>query len=352
LFDFKGGKMRKLRASIISAALVLGSFAVAPAANAETISGSGSSYAGKMFAECIAGYTAHTVSYNPAGSGTGKKDFAAGTTAFGASDSLYTSGYPTFKFTYIPAVAGPIAVAYNVPGLTNFRLTPKLISDIFLGKITKWNDPAIAKVNRGVKLPNEKFVVVYRKDGSGTTNNFANWLRQTVGSPWVQNDSWTTAAGGQAVGIAGDKNQGVRAEMEKSRYSIAYLDLADALQAKFGLTAVQNGAGKFVKPSVATAKNFLAAQSMKSNGVVLFDYKKTRGTASNGKATTNYYSIVLVAYAMAPTASTNAAKTKAGKEFLSYVINTCVPAKGAKLGYVAFSGSFLKTANVLLNKVK
>ncbi len=344
--------MRRKSAFITAIALVLGSLAIAPAANAETISGSGSSYAGKMFAECIAGYTDHTVSYNPAGSSTGKRDFTAGTTTFGASDSLYTSGKPAFPFTYIPAVAGPIAVAYNAPELKNFRLTPALISDIFLGKITKWNDPKIAAVNKGIKLPNEKFTVVYRKDGSGTSNNFANWLKQTVGKPWVQNDSWVTATGNAAVGIAGDKNQGVRAEMVKVPYSIGYLDLADALQAGFGLTAVENGAKKFVKPSVATARNFLAAQTMKSNGEVLFDYRKTAGQDSTGKKTTNYYSIVLVAYAMAPTKSTNAAKSAAAKDFLGYVVNTCVPSKGAKLGYVAFSGSFQKRANQLLGTVK
>lgn len=343
--------MRRVPAIVASVALVLGSMAAAPAAYADSISGSGSSYAGKMFAECIAGYTTHTVAYNPAGSSTGKRDFTAGTTAFGASDSLYTSGAPTFKYTYIPAVAGPIAVAYNAPELKNFRLTPALISDIFLGKITKWNDAKIAAVNPGVKLPDQPFTVVYRKDGSGTTNNFANWLKQTVGSPWKAEDAWATATGNTVVGIAGDKNQGVRAEMEKVKYSIGYLDLADALQAKFGLTAVQNGAKKFVKPTVATAKAFLAAQKMTSDGIVLFDYKQTYGTGTNGKRTDNYYSIVLVAYAMAPTAA-GTAKATAAKDFLKYVVNTCVPQKGAKLGYVAFSGEFLKTSNALINKVK
>lgn len=344
--------MRKKSAILTSIALVLGSLAIAPAANAETISGSGSSYAGKMIAECIAGYTNHTVSYNPAGSGTGQKDFTAGTTTFGASDALYTSGKPTFPFTYVPVVAGPIAIAYNAPELKNFRLTPALISDIFLGKITKWNDPKIAAVNKGVNLPNQPFTVVYRKDGSGTSNNLANWLKQTVGSPWKQDNSWAVATGGAPVGIQGDKNQGVRTEMEKVKYSIGYLDLADALQAKFGLAAVQNGAKAFVKPSVATAKNFLGAQSMDAKGEVKFDYRKTYGTASNGKKTNNYYSIVLVAYAMAPTKSTAPAKAAAASEFLGFMLNSCVPAKGAPLGYVAFSGSFLSKANALLAKVK
>ena len=344
--------MRKVRATMAAAALIVSSIVAAPAAYAEEldIKGSGSSYAGKMFAECIAGYP--TVSYNPAGSGTGKKDFTAGNTAFGASDSLYTSGKPTFKFTYIPAVAGPVAIAYNAPELKNFRLTPALISDIFTGKIKKWNDPKVKAVNPGVTLPNQNFNVVYRKDASGTSNNFANWLKQTVpGAGWVQNDDWTIAAGGKQVGIQGDKSQGVRTEMDKTKYSIGYLDLADALQAKFGLTAVQNGAGKFVKPSVATAKNFLASQKMTNYGVVNFNYKAKQGTASNGKPTSNFYSVVLVAYAMAPT-DAGTPEAKAARNFLKYVVNTCVPQKGAKLGYVAFSGSFKDTANALINKIK
>lgn len=344
--------MRKLPAVLASAAIAVASLVVAPAAHATDISGSGSSYAGKMFAECIAGYTTDAVTYNPAGSGTGKKDFAAGKTAFGASDSLYEKGTePAFEFTYVPAVAGPIAVAYNAPELKDIRLTPALISDIFLGKIKKWNDKKIAAVNKGVKLPAQNINVVYRKDGSGTTNNFVNWLKQTVpNGGWVVNDSWATATGNKAVGIAGDKSQGVRAEIKKTPYSIGYLDLADALAEGFGLASVQNGAGKFVKPTVATARNFLAAQKMDSNGVVTFNYNAKSGLTGS-KKTTNFYSVVLVAYAIAPTEAATP-QAKATRNFIKYVVNTCVPQKGANLGYVAFSGSFLTVANRTIDRIR
>ena len=344
--------MRKLPAVLASAAIAVASLVVAPAAHATDISGSGSSYAGKMFAECIAGYTTDAVTYNPAGSGTGKKDFTAGKTAFGASDSLYEKGTePAFEFTYVPAVAGPIAVAYNAPELKDVRLTPALISDIFLGKIKKWNDKKIAAVNTGVKLPAKDITVVYRKDGSGTTNNFVNWLKQTnPNAGWVVNDSWSTATGNKAVGIAGDKNQGVRAEIKKTPYSLGYLDLADALAEGFGMASVQNGAGKFVKPTVATARNFLAAQKMDSNGVVAFNYNAKTGLTGS-KKTTNFYSIVLVAYAMAPTEAATP-QAKAARNFIKYVVNTCVPQKGANLGYVAFSGSFLTVANRTIDRIR
>jgi phosphate transport system substrate-binding protein len=232
-------------------------------------------------------------------------------------------------------------------------MSPKLIGDIFLGKVTMWNDKRIAAENKGVRLPAQKITVIYRKDNSGTTNNFANWLSQTASkTDFKQNDSWEAATGQKAVGIGGNTTSGVKAELQKIPFSIGYLDLADALEAKFGTVAVKNGAGKYVKPTVATARAFLAAQQMKSNGAVVFDYNKTRGQDASRKATTNFYSVVLVAYAMARTDGSDAARTKAAKDFLNFVINDCVPSKGARLGYVAFSGSFLATANRLLRTVK
>ena len=348
--------MRKLKGMVLAAALVVTSLAgLQPATANQSIAGSGSSYAGKMFRECISTYTNNTVAYPDGGSGRGKRDFAAGITAFGASDSLYSASEtkPRFKFTYIPAVAGPIAVAYNAPELKTVRMSPKLIGDIFLGRVTMWNDKAIAAENKGVKLPAEKITVIYRKDNSGTSNNFSNWLSQTASkTDWTQNDSWEAATGFKAVGIGGNTTSGVKAELQKIPYSIGYLDLADALEAKFGTVSVKNGAGRYVKPTVATSRAFLAAQQMRANGSVVFDYNKTFGTDPSGKKTDNYYSVVLVAYAMARTDGSDATRTAAAKDFLNFVINSCVPASGAKLGYVAFSGAFQRTANRLLATVK
>lgn len=347
--------MRKFKGIMLALALVTTSLVGAQPASADSIAGSGSSYAGKMFRECIAGYTKDTVAYPDGGSGRGKRDFAGGITAFGASDSLYGASEtkPRFKFTYIPVVAGPIAIAYNAPALKTVRMSPKLIGDIFLGRVTMWNDKAIAAENKGVRLPAEKITVVYRKDNSGTTNNFSNWLSQTASkTDFKQNDSWEAATGQKAVGIGGNTTSGVKAELQKIPFSIGYLDLADALEAKFGTVAVKNGAGRYVKPTVATARAFLAAQQMKSTGAVVFDYNKAAGQDASKKSTTNFYSVVLVAYAMARTDGSDATRTRAAKDFLTYVVNDCVPAKGAKLGYVAFSGSFLTTANRLLATVK
>lgn len=340
--------MRKPLGLLVAAGIFAASLAIAPAANAsETVSGSGSSYAGIMLNKCVTLYTANKVTYNPSGTGNGQRDFKAGTTNFGAGDAPYNAGEePTKAFTYVPLVGGPIAVAYNVPGLNSLNLSPKLISEIFLGKITKWNDPAIKALNKGAKLPGVKINVVYRKDNSGTSYNFSNYLAQTVSSTtWKANLSFLSASNNKAVGTQGDKNQGVRTEMEKAKYSIGYLDLADAQKAKFGLASIQNGSGQFIRPSVNTTKIFMLSKNHKlaTNGIVNFDYNaKVRGG----------YPIVLIAYAFAPT-NDGTAKAAAVKDFFTYVVNTCVPQEGAKLGYLPFTGTaFLAVANQAIARIK
>lgn len=333
--------MRKPIGLLAVAGIALATLAIGPAANAgEAITGSGSSYAAVMINECRSAYTEHSVTYNSTGSGTGKTQFANGTTNFGASDSLYGAGLAPKNFTYVPLIAGPIAITYRIPGVKALRLDPATLSKIFLGEVTKWNDKAITALNKGVKLPNEAINVIYRKDASGTSYNFSNWMLQTAGTPWKAADVWTTAAG-KTVGTSGDKSQGVKNTQATLDYSIAYFDLADALTTDFGIAAIKNGSGQFVKATVASAAKFLAAQSMKTNGQVLFDYNKQ---VAGG------YSVVLVAYGMAPIKN-GTAKGDAVRGFFDYMLNTCAPAKAAAKGYVAFTGNFLKSANKLVAKV-
>lgn len=336
--------MRKVSGIIAAAALVASVALVGPAANAgETIAGSGSSYMGAIQKTCAAAYTAHTVTYSPDGSGTGKSKYIAKTVQFAGSDSLFADGTEPANFTYVPLVGGPVGILFNVPGVTNLNLTPKLISDIFLGKITKWNHKNIAAVNKTIakKLPNETIQITYRSDGSGTTNNFANYLSQTVGKPWKANDAWATASG-STKGTGGAKSAGVIAAMKSLKYSIGYADLADAATAGIPFAAVQNGAGQFVKPSVNAAKIFLGKQLMNDKGVVLFDYNEV---VKGG------YNLSLLAYGIAPTGPASD-KGKAVQDYFKYFLNTCSPKESATLNYVALSGGLLSTANKLVARIK
>jgi phosphate transport system substrate-binding protein len=336
--------MRKVSGIIAAAALVASVALVGPAANAkETIAGAGSSYMGAIQKVCAAAYTDHTVTYSPDGSGTGKTKFAAGTTQFGGSDSLYSPGTEPANFTYVPLIGGPIGIIFNVDGLTNVNLTPKLLSDIFLGKITKWNHSNIKAVNKAnaSKLPNTQIQIVYRSGTSGTTNNFANYLSQTVGGAWKANDSWSLASG-STKGTGASGSAGVVSTVKSLKNSIGYVDLADAATAGLPYAAVQNGAKQFIKPSVNSSRLFLQKQLMNSQGVVLFDYDEV---VKGG------YNLSLLAYGMAPTGA-GTAKATATKEYLTYFLNTCAPKEAAKLNYVALSGPLLKTAQRLVARVK
>jgi phosphate transport system substrate-binding protein len=288
------------------------------------------------------------VTYANQGSGNGKKGFVAGTNEWAGSDSLYGATEVKPKnFTYIPLLGGPIAMIYNIPGVSRLNLTPAVISGIYTGKITKWNHPAIKADNKTAKLPNETIVPVYRSDGSGTSNNFANFLYQTVDKKWVANDSFATAIkdvpGGLASNaIGGNKSTGVVTSVKTTGFSIGYVDLGDAVKNSLPAAHVKNGSGQFIPPSVVTSAKFISAATIRpSTGQVLFDYNKKVPGA---------YSLSLVSYGIAPTKN-GTAKGDAAREYLTYFVTECAPAKAASEYFVALSGPIFETAKKLLAKI-
>jgi len=335
--------MRKISGIIAASALVASVVLVGPGAYAsETVAGGGSSYMGTIQKTCTAAYTTHKVTYTSSSSGTGRNNFSTGAAQFGGTDSLYPAGSEPANFTYVPVIGGPVGIVFNVDGLTNVNLTPKLIGDIFTAKITKWNDKAIAAVNKtnASNLPDAQIQIVYRSGTSGTTNNFANYLSQTVGGAWKANDTWALASG-STTGTAASGSAGIVSTVKSLKNSIGYVDLADAATAGLSFAAVRNGAGQFIKPSVNASKLFISKQLMNSNGVVLFDYnERVRGG----------YNLSLIAYVVAPTKA-GTAKATATKEYLNYFLNTCAPKEAAGVYYVALSGAALKTANKLVARV-
>jgi phosphate transport system substrate-binding protein len=335
--------MRKISGILAAAALVASITVAAPAAYAnETITGSGSSYMNSFQQTCSAAYTANKATYTSTGSGTGKSQFAAGTTNFGGSDSLYSSDAPA-NFVYVPLVGGPVGVVYNVKGVKSLRLTPQVISEIFQGKIKKWNAPKIKALNPTAKLPNKAIQVVYRADGSGTTNNFGNYMKQVVKGTWTAADGWAEALGQKPVGTSARTNQGVIATVKTLANSITYADTADAKAAKLPFASIRNGFGEFVQPTVANAARFMAKQQLSSSGEVVFNYNtKVKGG----------YPITLVAYGLAPTKSSNAAKGAAVKDYFTYLIRTCGPQKAAAGNYVAMTGAIQKKALELIARIK
>lgn len=335
--------MRKISGILVASALVASIVLVAPAANAagETITGSGSSYMNSFQQTCSAAYTVDKVTYASKGSGTGKTEFANGTTQFGGSDSLYSSDAPS-NFVYVPLVGGPIGIVYNIKGVKNLRLTPKLLDGIFTGKIKKWNASAIKAENPAAKLPNKKIQIVYRSGTSGTTNNFGNFMAQNVGGKWAAKDAWADASG-STKGTSASNNSGMVTTVKGLANSIGYADVADAKAAKLPFASIKNAMNQYVQPTASASSRFLAKQTVASNGELIINHK---AKISGG------YPVVLIAYGLAPTKSSSAAKGAAVKSYFTYLINTCGPKEAAKAGYVAISGALKTKALSLIARIK
>jgi len=335
--------MRKISGILAAGALLASIAFVAPAANAsQSITGSGSSFMNSFQQTCSALYETNKVSYTSTGSGTGLAQFRAGTTSFGGTDNAYPVNPPP-NFTYVPLVGGAITIAYNIPGVTNLRLDAKTIGSIFDGTIKTWDAPEIKKLNKTAKLPKDAIQVVYRSDSSGTTFNFGNYLAQTVGGSWKANNSWASALGKTAVGIGSAQNQGVTATVAQTQFSITYADPADAKKNKLSFAAVKNAAGEFVRPSSGSAGKFISAMPVASTGLVTFDYTaKVKGA----------YPIALIAYGLAPTAASDAAKAAAVKDYFSFIIKTCGPQRAAAGDYVPMLGKIQSTALQLIATIK
>jgi phosphate transport system substrate-binding protein len=193
------------------------------------------------------------IDYQAIGSGGGIKNITAGTVDFGATDAAMKdeeiAALPAgTSILHVPTALGAVVVIFNVPGVTDLKLDGPTTADIFLGKITKWNDPAIAALNPGVTLPNSDIVIAHRSDGSGTTNAFTTYLSAV-------SDTWKSGPGaGKDIkwptGVGAKGNDGVAATVKQTPGSIGYVELQFATQAGLASASLKNADGKFVQGSV------------------------------------------------------------------------------------------------------
>jgi phosphate transport system substrate-binding protein len=224
----------------------------AGSALAVDITGAGATFPYPIYAKWAEAYKAKTgvaMNYQSIGSGGGIKQIIAKTVDFGASDMpLKPEALEKDGLMQFPAVMGGVVPVINVSGIEagQLKLDGKVLAEVFLGKITKWNDPAIVALNAGAKLPDEAITVVHRSDGSGTTFIFTNYLSKV-------SDDWKSAVGeGTAVswkaGTGGKGNEGVASYVQRIKNSIGYVEYAYALQNKMTYTQLKNREGQFVKP--------------------------------------------------------------------------------------------------------
>lgn len=222
------------------------------------LTGAGSSFVYPLFVKHYAAYAdvapGVRVNYQSIGSGAGKRNTLDGTVDFGASDAPFSDdelAKAGAAVLHIPITLGSVAIIYNVPGADSLRLTPATLSAIYLGEITRWNDPALARDNPGVALPDLAITPVERADGSGTTYIFTGYLA-AVSERWQQQVGEGMAVQ-WPVGIAGKGNDGVAAQVEQTPGAIGYVELAYALQNDLPYAALQNAAGNFTLPTPEAA---------------------------------------------------------------------------------------------------
>ena len=253
------------------------------------------------------------INYQSIGSGGGIRQVLAGTVDFGASDGPMTDeqlSQAKSKIFHIPTVLGSDVPAYNVPGVkSDLKFTPAALAGIFLGRISSWNDPIIAKENPGVNLPNLPIVVVHRSDGSGTTYVWTDYLSK-VSPDWKSGVGKGTSVK-WPVGLGAKGNEGVAGMIRQMEGSIGYVELIFAVQNKISYGVVKNSAGSFVKASLDSTS--AAAASLKTMPV---DYRVSI-TNAPGK---DSYPISTFTWLLIPVKNADANKQRIIVDFLKWMV--------------------------------
>ena len=285
-------------------------------ATAQDLTGAGSTFANPLYQRWSADFAAKTgikVNYQSIGSGGGIRQFSEMTVDFGGTDGPMTdeeiAKAKGGAVLHVPVAMGAVLAVYNLPGVSvPLRMSPDVIADIFLGKITKWDDRRLGALNKGVKLPSSDILVVHRSDGSGTTYIWTDYLT-TVSPEWAKSIGkgkdvkWP-------VGLGGKGNEGVAGQVKQLPGAIGYVELAYARQNKLAYAIVQNAAGQFVTPSIESVT--AAATAIAKGLPATTDY---RVSIINAPGTTAY-PISSMTWALIYVNQADAAK---GKKLLAFL---------------------------------
>lgn len=291
------------------------------------------------------------LSYNPTGSGAGVNQFIAGQVDFAGSDSPLSKDQPAQAAKRcgenpawnLPLVFGPVALAYNLPGVDKVAVNADVLAKIFSGAITTWNDPAIAALNAGVTLPGTKITPIYRSDSSGTTDNFQKYL--TTAAP----QSWTKGAGKEFQGGAGEgaqKSAGVVQAVQATPGAIGYVEKGFAAQANLPMAAIDTGSGAVALTDESAATAIEGATFAAEGNDLALDLNSIYGTTAPGA-----YPLVLATYEIVCSKGYNAETAGAVKSFLKVAANDG-QAGLAAAGYIALPDAFKQRLLTAVNAIQ
>ena len=328
------------------ALLLAGLMLALPLMGQTTLNGAGASFPNPIYSKWFSEYNKlHSdvqVNYQSLGSGAGIRQVISGTVDFGASDGPMTDEQlkeAKARILHIPTVLGAVVPAYNVPGISGeVKFTPEALAGIFLGKISKWNDPAITQPNPGVKFPDQSIIVVHRSDGSGTTYIFTDYLSKV-------SKEWESTVGKGAspkwpVGLGGKGNEGVAGQVRQLQGSIGYVELIYAVENKITFGSVKNAAGNFVKASLEGVTEAAASAKMPADFRVSI-------TNAPGKTA---YPISSFTWLLIPEQSKDAKKGKILNEFLNWMV-TDGQKMTAQLSYAPLPQNVAEQVKVAIKQV-
>jgi phosphate transport system substrate-binding protein len=298
------------------AALVLASAAIAYGAGGVTLNGSGSTLS-KPFQEAAIdqfkkSHKDVTVNYGGGGSGKGRQDLTDMVVDFAGSDSPFKEAElkkaKGGQVLYFPILLSPIAVTYNVKGVDKLQLSAPTLAKIFQREIKTWNDPAIAADNPEAKLPDTAIVVVHRADGSGTTQNFTEYLAGAAKKDWKLKSGSTVEWPSDTQ--AGQGSAGVAQIVKTTKGAIAYVDLSDAKASGLKYATIKNRSGKYVEPTAASAS--AAGEGIEVKDNLLFSALDAKGDAA--------YPITAQTWVIVYAKQNDGAKGKALKDYLTFLL--------------------------------
>jgi len=313
------------------------------------INGAGATFPYPIYSKWFAEYnTLHPnlrINYQSIGSGGGIRQLMNQTVFFGATDGPMTDEQlksAPGPILHLPTVLGAVVPVYKVPGITDeLKFTGPLLADMYLGKVKKWNDPAIAKLNPGVKLPATDITIVHRSDGSGTTYIFMDFLSKV--SPEFKTTVGVNTSVNWPVGVGGKGNEGVSGLVSQTPGSIGYVELIYALQTKIPFGTVQNSAGEFVKASVDSVTKAAAAAA----AIMPADFRVSITNAEGAGS----YPISSFTWILLYENPTDKAASKAMIDFMHWAL-TDGEKYAADLGYAPLPDSVVKLEEAALQKIK
>jgi phosphate transport system substrate-binding protein len=308
--------LKNLKKRIIALTVAILACATASMSYAQKLNGAGATFPypiySKWFSEYSASHPGVQINYQSIGSGGGIRQVTAGTVDFGASDGPMTDEQlkeSKVKIQHIPTVLGAVVPIFNIPGVENLRFAPDVLADIYLGKITNWSDPRIAKDNPDAKLPSLDIMVVCRSDGSGTSYIFTDYLSK-VSKDWAAGPGRGTAPAWPR-GIRAKGNEGVAGFVRQSPGSIGYVELIYALSNKIPFGSIRNPSGNWVQASIEGVTE--AAASLK---IMPEDYRVSITNAPGQGA----YPISSFTWLLIPTPAKDSANGKVVVDFLKWML--------------------------------